>query len=71
MIHAFEVALCNAGVLHDAAQSDMPDFEDAVIAYSARRTDCDVIDTRNIADFIRSPVPAVTPARLLEMLSDQ
>lgn len=68
MIQAFEVAPCDADVLHNAAHSDMSDFEDAVVAYSARSTGCDLIVTRNIADFIRSPVPAVTPLQLLEML---
>jgi predicted nucleic acid-binding protein len=37
------------------------DFEDAVLASAAEAAGCEVIVTRNLADFVASPVPAVTP----------
>ena len=45
-----------------AKQSDLPDFEDALIAFSAKRNGVDAIVTRNTKDFEKSPVPALTPA---------
>ncbi|MDW7712479.1 MAG: PIN domain-containing protein [Deferrisomatales bacterium] len=41
------------------------DFEDAIVAACAVRGGCDLIVTRNIADFAKSPVPAWTPEELL------
>ena len=43
----------------------MSDFEDALQAAAALACDADLIVTRNIADFRRSPVPAVTPGEFL------
>lgn len=42
--------------------SKMPDPEDALIAYGAKRAGMDLILTRNVRDFKMSPVPAMTPA---------
>ena len=41
------------------------DFEDAALASAAEAAGCEVIVTRNLADFARSPVTAVTPEELL------
>ncbi|MBV8200030.1 MAG: PIN domain-containing protein [Acidobacteria bacterium] len=41
------------------------DFEDAALASAAEAAGCEVIITRNLADFARSPVPAVTPEEFL------
>jgi predicted nucleic acid-binding protein len=41
------------------------DFEDAVVASAAEATGCKLIVTRNVADFVPSPVPAVTPEEFL------
>ncbi|HVT16252.1 MAG TPA: PIN domain-containing protein [Thermoanaerobaculia bacterium] len=37
------------------------DFEDAALASAAEAAKCELIITRNVADFIYSPVRAVTP----------
>lgn len=50
-----------------AAQSDMADYEDALIAYAALRSNVDFIVTRNKKDFAKSPVPALTPAEFIEI----
>lgn len=47
----------------------LPDFEDAVIAFSAASHACDFIITRNVQHFIGSPVPAITPTDFLCMLA--
>jgi predicted nucleic acid-binding protein len=41
------------------------DFEDAALASAAEAAGCKVILTRNVADFVASPVPAVTPEEFL------
>ncbi|MDR2106162.1 MAG: hypothetical protein LBP24_01995 [Coriobacteriales bacterium] len=50
-----------------ALQSDMPDYEDALIAFAARRQEVDFIVTRNKKDFANSPVPALTPGEFVEL----
>lgn len=44
-----------------AYESEMPGYEDALIAYAAERNGIDFIITRNKKDFLKSPVPALTP----------
>ena len=47
----------------------MPDFEDAMQVAAARACDARFIVTRNVRDFARSPVPALSPADALAELS--
>ena len=47
--------------IFNAAKLDFQDFEDAVIAAIAMREKADYIITRNIQDFSKSEVPALTP----------
>ena len=51
---------------YQAHHSEMTDFEDAVLAFSASRHGIDHIITRNIKDFKNSPVPAITPQKFLK-----
>ena len=55
--------MINAGTetFRYARQLCMKDFEDAVVTAIAAKTKCDVIVTRNIADFKRSPIEALLP----------
>ncbi|MDR2592500.1 MAG: PIN domain-containing protein [Chitinispirillales bacterium] len=39
----------------------VPDFEDSVISAVAARNNADYIITRNVGDFAKSPVPAISP----------
>lgn len=55
----------------NALHSDMSDFEDAVMSESAYRIKADCIITRNIKDYAKSKVPAVTPAEFLMKLEIQ
>ncbi len=43
----------------------MTDFEDAAIALSAEENGAAFVITRNEADFVNSPVPAINPASFL------
>lgn len=48
-----------------ARSLEMNDFEDAVVAAAAEKIRCDWIVSRNVDDFAKAPVPAVTPLELL------
>lgn len=54
----------------NALHNGMADFEDAVMSESARRINADCIITRNTKDFLKSKVPAVTPAEFLIKLGE-
>ena len=49
-----------------ALNSDMTDYEDALLAYSAKRHKADYIVTRNERDFANSPIPALSPQDFIE-----
>ncbi len=51
-----------------ALSSDMPDYEDALLAFGAKRHKAEYIVTRNEKDFLLSPVPAIAPKTLLGRL---
>ena len=63
-----DVAPVTGAVLRDAAESDMSDFEDAVVAASARAVRVDAIATRNERDFANASVSVYSPASLLALL---
>lgn len=48
-----------------AFQSEMDDYEDALIAYSAQSYDVDIIITRNKKDFKHAPIAVLTPEEFL------
>ena len=49
-----------------AIKLNFSDFEDAVISATAAREKADYIISRNAGDFIKSPVPAISPADFLK-----
>ena len=68
LLSILEVAPVNGAMLRAALDGDGRDFEDAVIAESARRANADYIVTRNLRDFAKSPVPAHTPESFRQLL---
>jgi predicted nucleic acid-binding protein len=66
------ISLCDtvAGDINAALTLPVNDFEDAVIAAIAKREKADYIVTRNEAGFRNSPVPAISPAMLLEQYKE-
>ncbi|MCL1819379.1 MAG: PIN domain-containing protein [Oscillospiraceae bacterium] len=74
MIHLEElVGVCDT-LASDITAShvlDMNDYEDAVLAATAKREKADYIVTRNKRDFVNSPVPAVAPEELLALCGKQ
>ncbi len=63
-----QVAPTSTEAVRYAASLPMPDFEDAMQAAAARACGARNIITRNIKDFERSPVPAITPQEALLQL---
>ena len=71
VLHVFAVAPVNQFVLQSALQSQVTDFEDAVLCESAYHAEVDAIVTRNTAHFAFSPVKIYSPEGLLMWLSRQ
>jgi predicted nucleic acid-binding protein len=59
----------NAADVQAALASDMPDYEDALLACCAKRQRATCIVTRNEKDFKQSPVRAISPQAFLEQTS--
>ena len=60
-----EVASTDTEALHYAVELPMSDFEDAMQVAAARSCGARYIVTRNVKDFTRSPIPALTPQEAL------
>jgi predicted nucleic acid-binding protein len=52
--------------IQEATKLGFPDFEDAVVAATASREKADYIITRNVTDFAKSPIPAISPSNFLK-----
>ena len=66
-----DVAPTTTTSLRFAASVDMKDFEDAMQVAAAMACGADVIATRNIKDYAKSPVKAATPKEVLAMVTSQ
>jgi predicted nucleic acid-binding protein len=65
----FTPAACDAWVINQAIDADLPDLEDAVQYFCALRAGADCILTRNAGDFPRKPVlPVLSPKEFLAQL---
>lgn len=65
MLSHFEVESATKTVFLRARTLVIFDFEDAVVASMAESAHCDYIVTRNVSDFIGSPIPAINPEEFL------
>jgi predicted nucleic acid-binding protein len=70
LLERIQVASITDEVIRAALQSPMKDFEDAVTSEAALATGLDIILTRNIADFVASPVPVMLPEEFVVTLSE-
>jgi predicted nucleic acid-binding protein len=61
MLAHFDIAAADKTSFLRARKMEISDFEDGVVAILAELTDCDFIITRNISDFKKSPIKALTP----------
>jgi len=49
--------------------TNIPDFEDSVVSAIANRNEADYIITRNVDDFVKSSVQAISPSDFLKIIS--
>lgn len=68
LLEIFDVIDTNKNDVINALNSNISDYEDAVLVESAYRNKVDVIVTKNKKDFKNSKVKAVTPEELLKSL---
>lgn len=67
LLSLLDVTPVNEAVLKNAVRSAFNDFEDAVIAESARHVQAQCIVTRNVKDFAASRVPVYSPTSLIAL----
>ena len=70
LLQHIQIASITNQVIHQALQSPIKDFEDAVTSAAAMSAGLEIIVTRNKADFVASLVPAMLPEEFLKMLSE-
>ena len=68
ILSVFGVAAVGSEVLHEALESSLTDFEDAVTAAAARFAGCVHIVTRDPKGFRGSPVSSIAPEALTALL---
>ncbi|MBM7556779.1 PIN domain-containing protein [Halanaerobacter jeridensis] len=61
ILDIFQIISVNNKILKSALDSEIKDYEDAVIELSALETEVDYIITRNLKDFKNSRVEALSP----------
>jgi predicted nucleic acid-binding protein len=64
-----EVCAVDGGVIQQAMDMGLSDFEDAVQVAAAITTSLDVIVTRDVVGFIGSPIPIMSPDELVKQLN--
>ncbi len=65
LLNTFIVVATTDEILGKALKSDLADFEDAVIEQAALSCEAESIITRNVKDFAKSTIHAVTPEAFL------
>lgn len=68
LTHIVDVATTDAEGVRYAASLPMKDFEDALQVAAARAYGATLIVTRNLKDYKKSPIPAVSPAEAIGRL---
>ena len=68
LVRFVAVAPADTPALRYAVSLPMADFEDAMQVAAARACGARHIVTRNVSDFARSPIPAMTPGEALAKL---
>ena len=68
-LRRFIILTVDRALLEAALRLVGPDFEDDVQIVSAQASGLNLIVTRNVADFVHGPIPALTPAEVVARLS--
>lgn len=67
LLQKTEIARVDDLIIRTALKTKTKDFEDAVTMATAKAVGVEIIITRNIKDYVNSPVPAVSPQTFLTM----
>lgn len=67
----FTITPLDLNIIEAALLSPMTDFEDAILEVSALNHQLSCIVTRNVSDFTRGRVKAVTPKEWLDLLREE
>ncbi|MGH7956253.1 MAG: PIN domain-containing protein [Opitutaceae bacterium] len=67
LVSGMDIARMDHTEINRALKLPMADFEDALVAAAAESAGATHIVTRNLADFRRSPVKAVTPEEFMRL----
>lgn len=67
-INVGNVTVVDRKTVEYSVTSAMADFEDAMQEYSALRSKCDVIVTRNKKDFVETEIQLMTPQEFIDSL---
>ena len=65
LLQIFEIGVLSPEVFRQALESDIADFEDAVIEAVSVANKVDIIASRNLKDFRKSRVPVLEPSQIL------
>jgi len=63
-----EIAELDEVIIEKGLNSDFSDFEDSLQYFSALRTECNMIITRNGKDFKKSELPVMSPDEFLQSI---
>lgn len=63
-----EICELDEVIIEKGLNSDFSDFEDSLQYFSALRTECDIIITRNGKDFKKSEIPVLSPDEFLNSI---
>ncbi|MDO4619280.1 MAG: PIN domain-containing protein [Lachnospiraceae bacterium] len=69
LFHSFGILDTTEMDCRNALTSQMPDFEDAMLAETAYRNKIDYIVTRNLKDYKHSDIPACSPQEILNIMN--
>ncbi len=64
-----EICELDGVLIEKGLNSEFSDFEDSLQYFSALRTNCDIIITRNGKDFKKSQIPIMTPDEFLNSIN--
>ena len=70
-LNFLHVASVDAGCIREACVWGWEDFEDCLVALTAKECRADVLLTRDASGFEKSPVPVMTPWEYLERLQEE
>lgn len=71
VLKVFSIAAIDEQIIHQSIQLGWRDFEDAVQMAAAMQANLDYVVSRNAKDFVTQPLPVLSPAGLLALLTQR